>query len=337
MTRIFLTHNRSALRHYFGDRAYHLLTGSGEVSFHDSDAETTQDDIIRLARDCEILVSFRVPPVDVRLMQALPHLAAVCRVAVDIRNIDIESASRLGILVTRATPGFGPSVAEWIIGVMISLARHIDMASAAYHNGREPVPLMGRELRGATLGIIGYGTIGQYLAKLARGFGMSVIVSDPFATVEGETEVQWYPLDALLAQSDFVACLAPATADTANLMNAFRFQQMRRSAYFINASRAELVNETDLLQALDNGLIAGCALDVGSAKDQMPPLRLASHPRVIATPHVGGLTPEASEHQAMDAVRQVQALIAGRLPEPCVNASYATRARERFGLALPQM
>lgn len=337
MTRIFLTHNRTALRHYFGDRAYQLLTASGEVGFHDSDAETTQDDIIRLARDCEILVSFRVPPVDARLMQALPNLAAVCRVAVDIRNIDLESANRLGILVARATPGFGPSVAEWIIGVMISLARHIDTASAIYHDGREPIPLMGRELRGAALGIIGFGTIGRYLAKLARGFGMNVIVNDPFTTIESELDVQQCSLDDLLAQSDFVACLAPATAETAHLMNASRFQQMQRSAYFINASRAELVNEADLLQALDSGLMAGCALDVGSAKDQMPALRLASHPKVIATPHVGGLTPEASEHQAMDAVRQVQALIAGRMPEPCVNATYAMRARERFGLALPQI
>ena len=336
MTRIFLTHNRAALRHYYGDRAFQMLTALGEVSFHDSDAETTQDDIIRQARDCEILVSFRVPPVDTQLMQALPNLAAICRVAVDVRNIDLECANRLGILVARATPGFGPSVAEWVIGVMISLARHIDVASATYHGGREPVPMMGRELRAATLGIIGYGTIGQYLSKLARGFGMSVIVNDPFTTIEHETGVQQCSLDDLLTQSDFVACLAPATADTAHLMNLARFQQMRRSAYFINASRAELVNETDLLQALDSGLIAGCALDVGSSKDQMPSLRLASHPKVIATPHVGGLTPEASEHQAMDSVRQVRDLLEGRVPAPCLNAPYAIRARDRFGLVLPQ-
>lgn len=336
MTRIFLTHNRAALRHYYGDRAFQLLTALGNVRFHDSDAETTRDDVIRQAHDCDILVSFRVPAIDAKLMQALPNLAAVCRVAVDIRNIDLDCANRLGILVTRATPGFGPSVAEWIIGVMISMARHIDAASAAYRAGREPVPLMGRELRGATLGIIGYGTIGQYLAKLASGFGMNVLVNDPYAVVDSESGVQSRSLEDLLAQADFVACLAPATAETANLINLSRFQQMQRSAYFINASRAELVNEQDLLQALDEGLIAGCALDVGSAKDQMPSLRLASHPKVLATPHIGGLTPEASEHQAMDSVRQVQALIAGQLPEPSVNAAHASRARDRFGLALPQ-
>lgn len=336
MTRIYLTHNRAALRHYYGDRAFQLLTSLGEVTFQDSDAETTRDDIVRQAYDCDVLVSFRVPPIDTALMEALPNLTAVCRVAVDIRNIDLECANRLGILVTRATPGFGVSVAEWIVGMMISLARHIHKASTAYQSGLDPVPLMGRELRGATLGIIGYGTIGQYLAQLARAFGMNIIVNDPYAVVEHESGLTQSSLDTVMAQSDFVACLAPATPDTANLIDLSRFQQMRRSAYFINASRAELVNERDLLQALDDGLIAGCALDVGSSTDQKPPMVLAAHPKVIATPHIGGLTPEASEHQAMDSVRQIQALIAGRVPEPSVNAAYAIRARNRFGLALPQ-
>jgi D-3-phosphoglycerate dehydrogenase len=336
MTRIFLTHNRAALRHYYGDRAFKLLSELGDVRFHDSDAETSADDIIQQASDCEILVSFRVPPVNAALLQALPNLAAVCRVAVDIRNIDVECANRLGVLVTRATPGFGASVAEWVMGVMINLARHIHRASAVYRDGDMPVALMGRELRGATLGIIGYGTIGQYVAKLARGFGMKLIVNDPYAKLDGEPDVEPATLDTLLEQSDFVVCLAPATPETANLMNLARFQQMRRSAYFINASRAELVNETDLVAALDADLIAGCAIDVGSARDQMPPLALASHPKILATPHIGGLTPEASEHQAMDSVRQVRALIEGRVPDNNVNAAFATRARDRFGIALPQ-
>lgn len=335
MTRIFLTHNRAALHHYYGERALQQLTSLGDVRFHDSDEDTSPEDIIRQAHDCEILVSFRVPPIDAQLMQALPDLAAVCRVAVDIRNIDLECANRLGILVARATPGFAASVAEWTIGMMINLARHIDRASYAYHHGRAPLPLMGRELRGATLGIIGYGTIGQYLAKLARGFGMKLIVNDPYITAENAPDLQQCSLDTLLARSDFVVCLAPATAATTHMIDLARLQQMRPSAYFINASRAELVNEHDLLRALEDNLIAGCALDVGSAADQMPAMGLAGHPKVIATPHVGGLTPQASEHQAMDSVRQVQALIAGQMPEPCVNAPYAVRARDRFGLLLP--
>ncbi len=336
MTRIFLTHNRSALRHYFGERAYQILTSLGEVRYHDSDDETTHEDIIREAHDCDILVSFRVPPIDARLMHALPRLSAVCRVAVDIRNIDLGYANRHGILVTRATAGFAAAVSEWIVGAMINLARHIDAASQTYRNGGTPAPQMGRELRGAALGIIGYGTIGQYLARLASAFGMQLLIHDPYTTIPDAAGVRQVSLETVLEQSDFVVCLAPANAETANLINLARLRQMRASAYFINASRAELVNEDDLLQALDSGIIAGAALDVGSATDQMPPPRLAQHPKVIATPHIGGLTPEAAEHQAMDSVRQVQALLAGQVPECSVNAEYAVRARDRFGLLLPQ-
>ncbi|CAP44162.1 hydroxyacid dehydrogenase [Bordetella petrii] len=335
MTRIFLTHNRAALRHYYGEPAYRMLAGMAQVAFHDSDSEPTQDDIVRQARDCDILVSFRIPPIDARLLAALPRLAAVCRVAVDIRNIDVDYASRHGILVMRATPGFGASVAEWVVGAMVMLARHMGPATCAYQNGQRPVPLMGTELRAATLGIIGYGTIGRYLAGLARAFGMRLVINDPHVRVDTEPGVTQATLDELLAQSDFVVCLAPAIAETARLINLPAFRKMKPSAYFINASRAELVDEDDLLQALDAGLIAGCALDVGSAQDQMPPARLAAHPRVVATPHIGGLTPQASEHQAMDSVRQVRALLEGRMPECSVNAAHATRARDRFGLRLP--
>lgn len=335
MTRIFLTHNRSALHHYYGDRAYDLLSSLGEVRFHDSNDDTSAEDIIAQATDCEILVSFRIPPIDASLMKALPKLAAICRVAVDIRNIDLESANRLGILVTRASPGFGPSVSEWIIGNMINLARHIPQAFCAYQDGIMPVQKMGTELRGSTLGIIGYGTIGKALARLAQAFGMQILVNDPYATVPQDSGMRQSELEPLLTDSDFVVCLAPVTPETMHLIDISRLRLMRKSAYFINASRAELVNEEDLRQALDDGLIAGCALDVGSAKDQTPPLALAGHPKIIATPHIGGLTPQAAEHQAMDSVRQVEALLSGRVPECSVNARYATRARERFGLTLP--
>jgi D-3-phosphoglycerate dehydrogenase len=335
MTRVFLTHNRSALNNYYGQRAFDELSQLAQVTFHDSDNETTEADIIRLASDCEILVSFRIPPISAQLISSLPNLAAICRVAVDIRNIDVNYASQNGILVTRASPGFGPSVGEWVLGAMINLARHMGSALRSYQQGLVPAAVMGRELRGANLGIVGYGTIGKYLARLGCALGMKVIVTDPHTDAGDEPGITQATLGETLAQSDFVICLAPAIPETANLFNLSAFQQMKRSAYFINASRAELVDESALLQALDTGLIAGCALDVGSARDQTPPLALATHPKVLATPHVGGLTPEAAEHQAMDSVQQVQALLQGELPKGCVNAAHATRAHKLFGIELP--
>jgi D-3-phosphoglycerate dehydrogenase len=153
---------------------------------------------------------------------------------------------------------------------------------------------------------------------------MRVIVTDPYTEVEQPT-LQQVPLPTLLATSDFVVCLAPATAETANLMNAQAFAAMKRGAYFINAARGELVDEAALLSALYSGHLAGCALDVGSEADQMPSLIVARHPKVIATPHIGGLTPEAIEHQALQTVSQVEAIFSGAVPEGAVNASHASR------------
>ena len=116
------------------------------------------------------------------------------------------------------------------------------------------------------------------------------------------------------------------------MMNAGAFARMRRGACFVNLSRGELVDESALEAALDSGHLAGAAMDVGRAPDQMPSPRLASRPDVLATPHLGGLTPEAAEHQAMDTVRQVAALAEGRMPEGAVNAAEAHRLR-RLGIA----
>ena len=125
---------------------------------------------------------------------------------------------------------------------------------------------------------------------------------------------------ALLAESDFVVCLAPANAETENLMNAAAFAAMKPGAFFVNAARGELVDDAALLAALDSGHLGGCALDVGRAPDQMPAPALARHPRVIATPHIGGLTPPAIEHQALETVAQLAQLLRGEMPEGAVNA-----------------
>jgi D-3-phosphoglycerate dehydrogenase len=187
-----------------------------------------------------------------------------------------------------------------------------------------PVPAMGRELKGSTLGVIGYGQIGRYLCDLCLGFGMRVVVADPHAKV-ANPRVTKLDLAELLADSDFVVCLAPATADTENLMNAQAFAKMKPTAFFINASRGELVDEAALADALDAGRLAGCALDVGRAPDQMPAPALARHPKVLATPHVGGLTPPAVAHQALETVAQVAEILQGRCPAGAVNAEHALR------------
>ena len=191
-------------------------------------------------------------------------MRAFVRCAVDIRNIDVDAASAAGVLVTRAGPGFVQSVAELALGFMVDLSRGVSRATADYHAGRKPEIIMGRQLAGSRLGIIGYGSIGRYLAGIAKVLGMEVLVADPFATVS-EQDIQHVPLDDLLGRSDFVVCLAVANEQTENLIGQAALARMQPHAFFINLSRGNLVDEAALAAALRENRIAGAAMDVGRA------------------------------------------------------------------------
>ena len=324
MNKVFVSHPRHMLDHYFGARASAELAKFADAAYNGEDRELTVAELAEAARDADVIIAYRQTPAPRALFEALPKLAAFVRCAVDIRTIDVDAASEHGVLVTQASAGFVPAVSEWVIGAMLDLARSTTAYATAYHHNDAPVPQMGRELRGSTLGVIGYGQISRYLCNLALAFGMRVVVSDPYARID-DARVHQVGMDVLLAQADFVVCLAPANAQTANLMNACAFDLMKPDAYFINAARGELVDDAALLAALESGRIAGCALDVGRAPDQMPSPSLAAHPRVIAAPHIGGLTPGAIEHQSMETVAQTEALFNGRMPLGAVNAARAFR------------
>ena len=180
-------------------------------------------------------------------------------------------------------PGFVQSVAELAIGFMVDLSRGVSRATADYHAERKPDVIMGRQLAGSRLGIIGYGSIGRYLADIAKVLGMEILVADPFASVS-DAGIQHVPLDDLLGRSDFVVCLAVANEQTENLIGQAALARMQPHAFFINLSRGNLVDEAALAAALRENRIAGAAMDVGRALDQMPTLGLAKLPNVIATP-----------------------------------------------------
>ena len=322
--RIFLTHVPDMLENYYGPRALAEMRKLGEVRLNTSGKVLDAKALAEAAKGCEIIVSDRQTPGPTEFFPLAPDCCAFLRVAVDIRNIDVEAASREGVLVTRATPGFMASVSEMAIGMMIDCARGITDATIAYRSGEEAEPRKGIQLHGATVGIMGYGAIARHLAPICVALGMTVLVSDPFATVEDKA-LRHVPQEMLLADSDFVVCLVIANEQTENLMNAANFARMKKSAYFLNLSRGNLVDEAALMQALDKKQIAGAAMDVGRAFDQKPSLDLARRADVIATPHTAGLTPDSIEHQAFDTVRQVADLVAGRVPPEAVNRAKATR------------
>jgi D-3-phosphoglycerate dehydrogenase len=326
MTKIFLTHTPDMLANYYGPRAVAALRELGEVRVNETGRVLEASALARAAEGCAIIVSDRQTPGEAAFFASASDVVAFLRCAVDIRNIDVAAASAAGVLVTRATPGFVASVAEMAVGFMVDLARNVSDSVIAFRAGVAPTAQMGRQLKGSTLGIIGYGSIGQYLAELGKTLGMSVLVADPYKEVT-DPALRQTVLETLLAEADFVVCLAIANEATENLMNAAAFARMKRSAYFINLSRGNLVDEAALKHVLDTRAIAGAAMDVGRAADQMPSLELARRTDVIATPHSAGLTPQAIEHQAFDTVRQVADLVAGRIPPGAVNAERATRLR----------
>ncbi len=324
--KLLLTHVPQARAQYYGARALAQLQALVDVVLHEGAAPLDPRGVIAAAKDADFIIADRSTPVPAEVFESLPKLKVVMRSAVDIRNIDVAAASKAGVLVTHAEAGFVPSVVELAIGFLVELSRGMGPAIAAYHEGRKPEIKVGRQLSGSTVGIIGYGRISRALAPVLAAMGMKVVISDPYAQIDdrryGKRE-----LPELLAEADYVVCLAIANEETENLLDAAAFARMKPDAFFINMSRGNLVDESALAKVLTEGGIAGAAMDVGRAPDQMPSPELARLPNVIATPHIGGLTPPASESQAFDTVRQVEALVKGEMPPGAANAKdWARRA-----------
>jgi len=322
--KVLLAHTPQMRRQYYGERSLNGLRAVADVKLHEGDDALDAAHLIDAAQNVDIIVADRLTQGPGEIFPRLPKLRALVRCAVDIRNIDVAAASAAGVLVTQASPGFVPSVAELALGFMVDLSRGVSRATAAHHAGRTPEVTMGRQLAGSRLGIIGYGSIGRYLAAIAKVLGMEILVADPFASIS-DAAIEHLPLDDLLARADFVVCLAIANEQTENLIGQAALALMSPHAFFINLSRGNLVDEAALAAALRENRIAGAAIDVGRALDQMPTMELAKLPNVIATPHIGGLTPQAIEHQSLETVRQVEKIIKGEIPIGAVNAEHWRR------------
>jgi D-3-phosphoglycerate dehydrogenase len=325
--RVFLSHEPDALRNFYGERAIRELEAFADIRVNDTGRVLTTDMLLAGSSGCDVVVLDRNTPADAAFFEACADIVSVHRCAVDIRTIDVAAASRAGVLVTNASPGFVDAVVELSLGLMVDLARFVYSYISDYRHGNPPAARMGTQLSGSVIGIIGYGVIGSRLAEISHALGMTVLVYDPYKTIE-DAHVRQTTLEALLGESDFVHCLAVATPETENLMDEKAFSAMKVDAFFINVSRGNLVDETALEKALTTGRIAGAALDVGRVDDQKPSPGLARLPNVIATPHIGGQTPAAIESQALETVRQVRAVSEGNLPHNAINPDRAFRFEE---------
>lgn len=323
--RVFVTHNPEDLRAYYG-RALPELEAIADVVMNSLDRDLTTDELIEEAAGCHVIVAHRATPGDAEVFGALPDLVAFLRCAVDISTIDVDAASAAGVAVARADKSFVASTAELALGLLLACARGIAASTIDYRSGEEPPQRPGWQLSDQTAGIVGYGAIGSYLAELLAALGMRVLVTDPHVVDVGSIATR-VGFDELLASSDVVFPLAQATATTENLIDADALAMMRPGTTLINVSRGELLDEDAVLDALESGRLAAVGLDVGRAADQRPSAALARHPRVVATPHLGGLTPQNADAQAASSVEQVAAISAGRMPPRTVNVDRARRLR----------
>jgi D-3-phosphoglycerate dehydrogenase / 2-oxoglutarate reductase len=272
-------------------------------------------------RDADALIVRSSTKVTAELIAAASRLRAIGRAGVGVDNVDLEAATRRGIVVMNTPGGNAVSVAEHTMALILALARRLPHADSALKRGKwEKKKLLGIEVRGKTLGLIGLGKVGVEVARLAQAFEMEVLADDPYVSslVAGEQNVRLVPLEPVLKSSDFISLHAALTPETRHLINERTLALMKPGVRIINCARGELIDEKALLEALKTGQVAGAGLDVFETE---PPrdLKLAGHPNVIATPHIAGSTEEAQEIVGIRIAEQVRDYLLQGIARNAVN------------------
>ncbi len=255
------------------------------------------------------------------ILEAAGKLRVIGRAGVGVDNVDLDAATKRGIIVMNTPEGNTISTAEHTFSMLMALARNIPQAAVSVKSGEwKRHDFLGTELNGKTLGVIGFGRIGREVAKRAHAFGMRVVVFDPFiskASVK-EQPIEFMELKALLAASDFITVHTPLTAETKHLLNEQTLKFCKKGVKLINCARGGILEEKALLAALKSGHVSGAALDVF---EKEPPGEnpLLKFPQVISTPHLGAATQEAQENVAIDVVHQVLDALYERAIKNAVN------------------
>ncbi|MFO8098234.1 MAG: D-glycerate dehydrogenase [Salinibacter sp.] len=287
------------------------------VTVHDPDPEgdRTEDDIIALAADADVLLSVLADPLTERVFAACPHLQMVAQYAVGVDNIDLDAAQEHGVVVSH-TPGvLTDATADQTWALLLAVARHLRAADQYVRDGNferwETTLLLGMELADKTMGIVGLGRIGQAVARRALGFGMDVVYHNrrrANPTVERQTGARYVTLDELLSTSDVVSLHCPHNEDSHHLIDAAALQQMKEAALLINTARGAVVDEAALVEALDEGDIAGAGLDVFENEPDVHP-GLLEQERVVVAPHLGSATTRARRRMVEMVVESIRAVL----------------------------
>jgi len=261
----------------------------------DDEAEVPRAALLDAVRDADVLLCLLTERIDAEVLDAAPRLRGIANMAVGYNNIDVAGAKRRGLVVTN-TPGvLTDATADLTWALLLAVARRIPEAHAYMSAGRYtlwgPQLLLGAEVHGRTLGIIGYGRIGRAVARRARGFDMRVLAYSPSSRseIESTADIEWADLDTLLREADFVSLHARMSPETHHMIGERELRMMKPTSYLINVARGEMVDERALVQALQQRIIAGAALDVFEHEPAMAN-GLADSDNVVLAPHIGSAT-----------------------------------------------
>ena len=290
--------------------------------------EIPEDELIDEIRDADALVNVRGVPTGKRVIEAGKCLKIIARHGVGYDCIDIEAATKHKILVTIALEEGPHPIAEHVIGFMIALSRKFNLATASIKEGKWEVhKMMGMELHGKTLGIIGLGRIGLTVAKMAKAFQMKIIAYDPYIPKEKatatDTEVSLVDLHTLLRESDYITIHTPLTRKTEGLIGEKEFNVMKNGVFIINAARGKIIDESALYNALIKGKVAGAGIDVFAKEPPAGNNPLLKLDNVILTPHVAGITRESAKRLSLSVAEDIINVLKSGLPrlEKIVNPS----------------
>ena len=324
MDRTGLSRRRVVVAEPFAEAGLAVLREAGiDV---DSQVGRSRAELVAALADADGLIVRSETRVDRELLAAGPRLAVVARAGVGVDAIDVDAATGAGILVLN-TPGANTLAAtEQTFALMLSLARRTPDAVRQLRDGVwDRKRLIGTELFGKTLGIVGLGRIGGSVATRAKAFGMTILAHDPYVTAARADafDARLVDLDTVLRESDVVTLHVPLTPQTLGMIDASKLRLMRPHATLINCARGGVIAERDLLEALDADVLAGAAIDV-VAEEPPPPdgtgAALHRHPKVYATPHLGGSTHEALARIAKELAQDVARVLAGAPASGAVNA-----------------
>ncbi len=280
------------------------------------------EELLSIVAEYDALVVRSETKITKDIIAAADNLQVVGRAGVGVDNIDLDAATEKGVVVVNAPTGNTISAAEHAIALMLALARHIPEANASLRSGKwERAKFVGMEVRAKTLGVVGLGQVGSEVARRARGLEMRVIAHDPFVPEERARAIgaELVSMKELLKQSDFVSVHTTLTEGTKSLLGEAELRAMKPTARVINTARGGIIDETALKTALDEGWIAGAAIDVFATEP------VTSHPlfesdKIVVTPHLGASTEEAQERVAVDVAEQILAVLNGEPARYAVNA-----------------